>query len=373
MNVDEKKLLDLFMRLIRVDSTSLHERAMADFLITTCNDWNIKVVEDDAAAKVGGNSGNLIIRLSSDSNDAPPLALLAHTDTVRSTAQVKPNIEQGVIRSDGSTILGADNRGGVALILYVMQEIIERKLKHRSLEIVFTVAEELGMLGALALDYSQLKSREGYVFDCSAKPGSYVSESPTAYDFQVTCKGRPAHSAVAPEKGINAVLMSLDVMNSFPVGRLNQHTVANIGTIQGGTADNVVPDLVKITGEFRSFVPSEIDRLKMILQNACHSAGQKYGGVCDVEFKLSFKGYTFNSAMPMIRRLHAAMQKLNLVPNALVYSGGSDVNVVNANGILAVNVGIGASNPHSNDEQIAISDMAKGAALLLHLIEAEEA
>jgi len=373
MNVDEKKLLDLFMRLIRVDSTSLHERAMADFLIAMCNDWNINVIEDDAAAKVGGNSGNLIIRLPSDSTGAPPLALLAHMDTVRSTAQVKPIIEQGVIRSDGSTILGADNRAGVAVILYVMQEILERKLKHRSLEIVFTVAEELGMLGALALDYRQLAAREGYVFDCSAKPGSYVSESPTANDFQVTCKGRPAHSAVAPEKGINAVSMALEVMNAFPVGRLNQNTVANMGTIHGGTADNVVPDQVKITGEFRSFLPAEIDRLKMILNNACQAASKKIGGACDVEFKLSFEGYRFNSSVPVILRLHAAMERLNLVPHAMIYSGGSDVNVVNANGIQAVNVGIGASNPHSNDEQIAISDMVKGAALLLHLIEAEEA
>ena len=156
MKIDEQKLLELFLQLVRIDSISLHERAMANFLLNKFRGWNFDVTEDDAAAKIGGNSGNLIIRLNSDSNHSTPLMLLAHLDTVRSTAQVKPVIKDGIIRSDGSTILGADNRGGVALILYVITEIIEKKLKHRNLEIVFTVAEELGMRGALELDFSRL-------------------------------------------------------------------------------------------------------------------------------------------------------------------------------------------------------------------------
>lgn len=373
MKIDEQKLLDLFLQLIRIDSVSLQERAMADFLINKFNSWNVKISEDDAAAKIGGNSGNLIIRLNSNSNHSSPLVLLAHTDTVRSTAQVSPILENGVIRSDGSTILGADNRSAVTLILYVITEIIEKKLKYRSLEIVFTVAEELGMLGALALDFSQLVAKEGYIFDCSAKPGSYVGVSPTAYDFRVECQGRPAHSAVAPEKGINAISMAMEIMNQFPVGRINKQTVANIGTIHGGTADNVVPDQVSITGEFRSFSSSEIDRIKTNLENSCCSVSQKYGGKCEVSFRLAFEGYKFEPHIPVIKRLHQAMQQLNLVADAMVYSGGSDVNVLNANGIKAVNVGIGASNPHSNEEQIALADMVKGAELLLRLVEVEEA
>lgn len=373
MKVDEGKLLELFLQLIKIDSTSLHERAMADFLIDKFKGWNIDAVEDDAATKIGGNAGNLMIRLNSNSNQSSPLVLLAHTDTVRSTAQVKPIIDNGVIRSDGTTILGADNRSAVALILYLISEIIDKKLKHRNLEIVFTVAEELGMLGALALDFSQLSAREGYIFDCSARPGSYVAESPTAFDFRVQCQGRPAHSAVAPEKGINAISMALEIMSQFPVGRINKDTVANIGTIHGGSADNVVPDQVNFTGEFRSFSPSEIDRMKNQLENSCRSVSQKFGGNCQVAFKIGFDGYKLEPTMPVIDRLHRAMEQLHLVPNPMVYSGGSDVNVLNANGIRAVNVGIGASNPHSNEEQIALADMVKGAELLFRLVEAEEA
>ncbi|RQW02746.1 M20/M25/M40 family metallo-hydrolase, partial [candidate division KSB1 bacterium] len=296
-----------------------------------------------------------------------------HTDTVRSTAKVKPIVENGVIRSDGTTILGADNRSAVALILYLVTEIIEKKLQHRSLEIVFTVAEELGMLGALALDFSQLNAKEGYIFDCSARPGSYVAVSPTAYDFRVECQGRPAHSAVAPEKGINAISMAMEIMNQFPVGRINKDTVANIGTVHGGSADNVVPDQVNFTGEFRSFSPSEIERIKTNLETSCRSVSKKYGGKCQVSFKPGFEGYKFEPEMPVIDRLHRAMEQLHLVPDPMVYPGGSDVNVLNANGIKAVNVGIGASNPHSNEEQIALADMVKGAELLFRLVEVEEA
>ncbi len=373
MRVDDQRLLDLFLELIKIDSVSLHERAMMDFLIHKFQDWHLQVIEDKAGERIGGDAGNLIVRIPSQSNGASPLLLLAHTDTVRSTAGVRPIIDNGVIRSDGSTILGADNRSGVALVLYVITEIMERNLKHCGLEVVFTVAEELGMLGALALDFSQLQAREGYVFDCSARPGSYVAESPTAYDFRIECHGRASHSAVAPEKGINAISMALEIMSQFPVGRINQQTVANIGTVRGGTADNVVPDQVVFTGEFRSFSPAEIERLKASLSASCSSVERKYGGHCEVAFKLGFEGYKFHSETPVVQRLHRAMRELQLVPNPMVYSGGSDVNVFNANGIAAVNVGIGASNPHSNQEQIALADMVKGVEMVMRLIEAEEA
>lgn len=373
MRIDDQKLLELFFQLIKIDSVSLHERAMADFLIHKFKSWKIEVQEDHAGTRIGGNSGNLLIRLDSNATNSAPLALLAHTDTVRSTAKIKPIIDNGIIRSDGTTILGADNRSGVALILYLLTEIIEKRMKHRSLEIVFTVAEELGMLGALALDFSRLTAREGYVFDCSGKPGSYVAESPTAFDFRVQCQGRAAHSAVSPEKGINAISMALEIMHGFPVGRINKDTVANIGTIHGGSADNVVPDQVNFTGEFRSFSPSEIERIKASLESASQAVSQKYGGKCELAFAIGFEGYKFESDAPVIGRLHQALKHLDLVPDPMVYSGGSDVNVLNAHGIRAVNVGIGASNPHSNEEQIALADLAKGAELLFQLVEAEEA
>ncbi len=369
--MNQQKLIDLFLQLVRIDGVSLHERAVADFIKQELADLRIPFREDDAAAKVKGNSGNLIARMVSDGDRRPPLLLLAHMDTVKSTANLQPRFEDGVMRSDGNTILGVDNRAGVALILYILTEITQRKLKHRNLEIIFTVGEELGMLGALALDFAQLQAQEGFVFDCTAHPGGYVTSTPTAIDFRVHCKGRPAHSAVAPEKGINALSMAMQVINSFPVGRVNEHTVANIGTIHGGSADNVVPDEVTITGEFRSFQETEIRRIRAALEASCLAVSKKWGGQCEPVFKNSFYGFHFEPTMPSVKRLHDVFHKSGVRPQPMVYYGGSDANVFNANGIKVINIGIGAQNPHANDEHIAIADLTKGTEILLHLIEAE--
>jgi tripeptide aminopeptidase len=364
-------LVELFLQLVKIDAVSLQERPVADFIKRKFQQWPIDVFEDQAGQQLGGQCGNLIIRLPENGRSEPPLLLLAHMDTVHSTAGVQVQEQDGVLRSDGRTILGVDNRAGLALILHLVQEIMEKNLPHPPLEIVFTVAEELGMLGALALDTSQLSARQGFVFDCTAVPGGYVASTPTAYDFKIQFQGRPAHSAVAPEKGINALTMALEMMNGFPVGRINEHTVANIGTVHGGSADNVVPDVINVTGEFRSFRDEEIARLQQQVQHLCRTSAEKYGGQCEPSFILSFQGFHFSSDMPLVSRLHRAYDKVGVAPDPLVYYGGSDANVFNGRGIQVINTGIGANNPHSHEEHISIADFNKGYEVLLHLIDME--
>lgn len=368
----QQEFLDLFLQLIRIDGVSLQERQVADYIIGKFNQWHIPVQEDGAAAQLQGTAGNLIVRIPGNDREERSLLLLAHMDTVASTAAVHPVIENDVIRSDGSTILGVDNRAGVALILHMVGEILEKQINHRSLEIVFTVAEELGMLGALALDFSRLQARQGYVFDCTAVPGGYVASTPTAYDFKIDFKGRPAHSAVAPEKGINALAMALHVMNAFPVGRVNANTVANIGTIHGGSADNVVPDHVAMTGEFRCFNTRDVDLIREDLQASCYQAAKQWGGACEPVFTLSFQGFQFFEQMPLVRRLCAAYGVCGVSPNPLVYYGGSDANIFNARGIEVINVGIGAQNPHAKEEHIDLKDVCKAQQVLMQLIKADD-
>ncbi len=369
--MDQQKLLNLFLELVKIDAVSLQERPVADYISRRVGALGIEVFEDQAGQKVQGNAGNLIIRLPGAVPDDEPLLLLAHMDTVSSTAGLKPVLDNGILRSDGNTILGVDNRAGVALILYVIQELLERKINHRSLEIVFTVGEELGMLGAMALDFARLKARQGFVFDCTAVPGGYVASTPTAYDFKIQFTGRPAHSAVAPEKGINALSMAAQVMSGFPVGRVSEHSVANFGTIHGGSADNVVPDQVALTGEIRSFHTDEITAMQESLLSLCGAASAKWGGTCTPAFYLSFQGFQFTPEMPLVQRLHRAFQHAGVAPQPLVYYGGSDANVFNQHGVHIINTGIGANNPHSRDEHIRLGDMVKGYEILMRLIEAE--
>lgn len=368
--VDQKKLIDLFLELVKIDGISLQERHVADFVYERLSALAVTCSEDDAARKINGNSGNLIIRLGASRNGQRPLLLAAHLDTVRSTAQVQPIVENGIIKSDGKTILGADNRAGVAVLLYLIETLVSQNLKHRPLEVVFTVAEELGMYGARALDFSILKAREGYILDCSRDVGYYVATTPTAVDFKLEFQGRAAHSGIAPEKGINALSMAVDLLAQFPVGRIDQDTVANVGMIHGGGATNVVPEWISAQGEIRSFNDAKIADLQKLLEANAAAVAQKYRGKINIEWQPGFQGFKLKQKDHAVQVLETALQEMGYLPEGLVYYGGSDANVYNAQDITAVNIGIGASNPHSNEEYISVKNLNATASLMLKLVEA---
>ncbi len=370
MTIDRDKIINDFLELVQIDAVSKQERAIADYIIKKCNSWSLAAFEDDAAKKIGGNCGNIIIHVppadGKQSNN--PLLLMAHLDTVKSTRDLKPVVENGMIRSSGDTILGADDRAGVAVILYLVEQFVTNKTKHRGLEIIFSVGEEMGMLGANQLDFSKLAAREGYILDCSREPGCYVAKTPTAVDIQIDIIGRAAHSAVNPEKGINAISMAADVLKNFDVGRIDENTVANIGTINGGSAINIVPDNIRLTGEIRSFNSKTITTLQQQLNEECEKVTKKYGGEINVSFTTGFEGFELDLDQPAVKRLELTMQQMDLKPEPLVYYGGSDANVVNKNGITAVNLGVGVNNPHSNDENIAVSNLVSIAHLTKELV-----
>lgn len=371
MMVNQNKLIDLFLSLVQIDAVSLNERPVADFIIQKLSQLGIDVKEDEAGGKINGNCGNLIVRLSNGKDDDNSILCMAHLDTVKSTENLKPVVNNGIIQSDGNTILGADDRAGVAVILYILEEITSNKRSHRNVEVVFSVAEEIGMRGTMSLDFSTLRSKEGYILDCSRKPGCFVAQTPTAVDLKVEFHGRGAHSAVNPEAGINAISMAMEALSQFPVGRVDEHTVANIGMIHGGQAINIVPDHVVCEGECRSFDKAKIDAVKKDFEFTCKSVAEKYGGTINPSFKTGFVGFNLERDLPVIRRLESGLRSIGLEPDPLVYYGGSDANVLNRNGITAVNIGIGVNNPHSHQESIGIKDLIKTAQLMMQVLEVQ--
>ncbi len=373
MKVDQERLIQLFLELVEIDGVSLKEKRVANAIKERLSQNGLSFYEDDAASKINGNCGNLIIQYFNDSAKDDSILLLAHLDTVQSTANLKAIVENGVIRSDGSTILGGDDRTGVAIILYVIEDIARRKLRHRNFEVVFSVAEELGMYGTLALDFSKLHSHSGYIFDCSREAGCYVATTPTAIDFQIDFYGKAAHSGVAPEKGINALSMAIELTRKIPVGRVDEQTVANVGTINGGAAINVVPDNVRITGEIRSFSRTKIDSICENIQKDAATISKNYGAQIDVNFTTGFEGFHLDNNQRIIYELEKNMNALSLKPGPLRYYGGSDANVLNANGITAVNIGVGVNNPHSRNEFVVIDDFVNVTKLLMRLLEVEDA
>jgi tripeptide aminopeptidase len=293
---------------------------------------------------------------------------MAHLDTVSSTRSINPVLKSGLITSDGTTILGADDRAGVAVILHVLETLAALNGRHRSVQVVFSVAEELGMFGSSRLNSGLLKAREGYILDCSRPVGCYVARTPTAVDIQFEFTGKASHSGVAIENGINAISMALEVLADFPVGRVDPDTTANIGTIQGGTAVNVVPEKVTAKGEIRSFNPDRIEALKERLQKKSKVVAEKYRGKAKIDFTVGFKGFHLKPDLPVIKRLESVCQRLDISTDPLVYYGGSDANVMNGMGIQAVNLGIGVKNPHSKNEQIAMKDLVSITEVVTQLI-----
>lgn len=367
--IDQERLVRTFLELVQINALSRQERPVADYIIQKLEAWGLPYVEDTAGDQIDGNCGNLIVTVNGAG--PPQFFMCAHMDTVRPTAALKPRIADGVIRSDGTTILGADNRGGDTVLLYLLEEAARGRIPHQSFEVIFTVAEEIGLEGAAHLDWAHVHSNMGYIFDSSRPPGEYIAETPSAVGLTIDFKGKPAHAGVSPEKGINALRMATQVLQEFPVGHVDSETVANIGIIRGGDATNVVPAHVHVEGEIRSLRESTIAELLENLQASLERAALEIGGAYQLHHDTHFKGFRIPKDHKLIHRLQIKMRQVGLEPSPLVYSGGSDANVFNAIGKTAINLGVGQQNPHANDECILIEDLIKTTELALALVEPE--
>lgn len=365
--VNRERLINNFKTLSAIDGIHGNEIHIANELITQLTQIGLEVKMDDAGKSFGGNSGNLIASLPGNV-DAIPIFLCAHMDTILPTANLKHNISDGLIKSDGTTILGADNRAGIAIILEILNVIKENSIPHGKIEILFTVCEEAGMFGAKNISHLNLESKFGYIFDCQASPGSYIVEAPSAVRFNLFVNGREAHAAVSPEKGIHAIQIASKGVAKLQIGRWADTGMLNIGTIKGGTAINVVPKIVEITGEIRNADEDELKLQKQHVINAFNSAAEEFGGTVDIKFIEKYGGYKFPEIEPMIQLAKKAIVDTGLKPIAIKYPGGSDANIFNNNGIPALNLGIGMKNAHSVNEMISIDDLVKTTEIGLNLI-----
>ena len=364
-------LASLFLRLAGIEGTSLDERNIANEVAALLTQAGIRVVEDDSNGTFGGTTGNLLCFPPSYRSDQPALMLTAHLDTVKSTAQLKPVVDATSIRSDGTTILGADNRVGLSVLVHLLKSVARENAPQTNFFVVFTVGEETGLFGAGSIDLSHHKVSSAYVFDCSKRPGVYIRDSVGLYAFEAEFIGKTAHSGVAPEKGISAIQLASVAIAGLKLGRIDADTTANIGKIQGGEAINSIPEKVTIEGEVRSFTPQRIrEQLNVIEQSLRASVD----GTGKLTFKSQsdFEPYMLATDAPMILGLERAMRTVGLNPQPIRYTGGSDANKYNAKGIPAVNLGIGAQNPHSYEEFVLIEDLVKTYELARALISTRD-
>jgi tripeptide aminopeptidase len=356
--IDRERLVACFMELAGIASPSGREQAATERVMAWLGALGV-AVERDAI-------GNVFARLE---GQGEPLLLNAHLDTVAPAADVQPVLADGIIRSDGRTVLGADDKSGVAIILEVVRTTLEKGLPLPPLDLLFTVQEETGLRGARAFDLSRLQAREGIGLDGGGPKGTVVLAAPSQDSLAVVVHGVAAHAGAEPEKGINAIRVAAEAISTMPLGRIDEETTANIGIISGGQATNIVCDRVKVRGEARSRAPAKLAAQTQAMVAAFEEAAARHGTTVDVQVDRAYNAYSLTPEEPVVRLLAAGAARVGLEPQYVASGGGSDSNVFNAAGIRITNISTGMQEVHTVREQIAVVDMVRCAEWVLACLQ----
>lgn len=362
--MNSSRLLEIFLEVIKINALSGKEKPLADYIFSFLTNLNFSVEFDNAAEHTNGNTNNIICKVGNGGD----FLFSSHMDTARPTESVKPIITDDRITSSGDTVLGVDNRVGVAVMLYVLEKIKKENLQVKDFTVVFTTCEETTLFGSKYLGVNG-SIRKGFVFDSGNRPGDFIYSACGAIGFTLKIFGKASHSGISPEKGINAILLASKVIANLPLGRIDDETTMNIGTINGGSAVNVVPELVELVGEVRSFNLDKAEKYFHEMVRLFKEEAEKVKGKIEYTYFWDFKPYTIEKEEDVYKEIETAIKNVGLIPNPKVSLGGSDANSLNERGIKSVNIGIGAQNPHSNEEFVLIEDLNKTAEIAFELIK----
>ncbi len=364
---NNSRLLDTFLSLVKIDGISRLERQVADYLISYFQKLGIAVTEDSTAGKIDGNAGNLYLKLPGNIS-SKPLLFLAHMDTITSTADLKTVLTADRVRSDGQTILGADNRAGICLMCELVRYLIKNNIGHGPIEMIFSVAEEIGLYGIKNFGFSKIESKSAFVLDACDRTGIIVTRAPGRDNIAVNVQGKSAHAGADPEKGVNAIAIAARAISTIKQGRIDSETTLNIGKIRGGQATNIVPEHVALEGEIRSFNKTKLNRQREKINQKFQRAAGEFGGKADIQHELSFETYNLRkNAQPVVLSVEAA-ETIRLDYKITQSGGGSDANVLNKQGIASVGLGVGAGNAHSTEEYLSLPDFYQAFDWLLQIV-----
>ena len=358
----DERLKQIFEELTSIDATSGNEAPVAEYIRAFAERLGLEFSIDGAATLSSGNSGNAIVKIKGGGS----YFLASHMDTPRSIKGLKRVYLQDRITSDGTTPLGVDDRGGLSSILYALEKAVaEGNIKPCTL--VFTVCEETTLAGS-TFYIPEAGIRYGFIFDSYMSPPAFVSETCGLLEFDFIFNGRSSHSGIAPEKGISAIQVACEAITKFPYGKLGEKETGNIGKIQGGSATNVVCDQVKISGEIRSGNLKEgqrrFDKIVEEFEQVC----SKYGATLEYSSAWDFTPYHIHPEDEPYRHFDKVVREMGLEPLPMKSMGGSDANAMNKKGVKCINLGVGAQNPHGNDEFILYEDFTRAAQIAYGLM-----
>ncbi|MEC2075452.1 tripeptidase T [Metabacillus fastidiosus] len=367
--INKERLLEEFLQLVQIDSETKHEAEIAQVLKKKFTELGLHVYEDDTTGITGHGAGNLICTLEGTKEDADPIYFTSHMDTVVPGKKVKPSIKDGYIVTDGTTILGADDKTGLSAMFEAIKVIKENNLLHGKVEFIITVGEESGLVGAKALDPKLMTAKYGYALDSDGEVGNIIVAAPTQAKVNAKIVGKTAHAGVAPEKGVSAITMAAKAIAKMPLGRIDSETTANIGRFEGGTQTNIVCDLVYIFAEARSLVPEKMEKQVQKMKEAFESTAKEMGGSAEVEVEIMYPGFKFGEGDHVVEIAKRAAKKIGRSSELLTSGGGSDANVIAGNGIPTVNLAVGYEDIHTTNEKMPIEELVKTAEMVVAIVQ----
>ena len=373
--INRQRLSEEFARLAAISSPSGREGEISRYLAERFLRLGAQVRFDEAGPAAGSESGNLIASFPGR-REGEPLMLSAHMDTVEPADGVKPLLRDGVFTSAGDTVLGADDKAGIAEIIEALEVVREQEIEHPPLEVIITVCEEVGLMGAKQLDPSHIAARRGYALDTSGVD-LLIHRAPCANKLRFEITGRESHAGIAPEKGVSAIEVAARAIAAMRLGRVDEETTANIGTIRGGQATNIVAKKVIIEGEARSHDREKLARQSEHMVACFHEAaresarkidGERVEAQVEVEVLSDYPLMDVPRNAPVITLAEKAAARLGRRMEVRAAGGGSDANIFNGHGIETVILGTGMTRVHSVEESVSVEDMVRVSELLVEII-----
>ena len=367
--VNAQRLLDEFFELVQIDSETKHEEGIVTVLKEKMENFGFTVVEDDSKEVTGHGAGNLIATLKGTVEGVDPIYFTCHMDTVVPGKGIKPELrDDGYIYSDGTTILGADDKAGIAALFEMARVLKEEGIPHGDIQFIITAGEESGLVGAKAMDPSLLKAKYGYAVDSDGKVGGIVTAAPYQAKLWTKIHGKTAHAGVAPEKGVSAINIAAKSIAAMNLGRIDSETTANIGRFEGGQATNIVCDEVHILAEARSIRSDKLEKQTAHMVETFEKTALAMGGKAETEVKVMYPGFSFGEDTEVVQTAMEAIRNVGREPDLMTSGGGSDGNVFNGAGIPTVTLSVGYEEIHTKNERMPVEELNKLTELLIEIV-----
>lgn len=371
--INEKRMLDTFLKLVRIDSESYREANIQKTLAAELKKLGCAVYVDKAGKKIGSDAQGNIIASFKGNTAAKPFLFSSHMDTVQPGKGVKPSVKNGRVVTDGSTVLGGDDKAGIAIILEILQTLKEQKIPHAPIQVIFTLNEENGMGGAKNLDYSKIKGRDGLILD-NESVDELLVQGPEVCDFNVKIKGVAAHAGVCPEKGVSALEVAAKALSMMRLGRIDKDTVCNFGVVEGGKVTNAVMPLLELKGEVRSLYSKKLQKQVKHMKDCFARAAKDFAKRVDgktikpqitIETPRRYGALNVPKTAPAVKLALAAAKKHGVKLKAVASGGGCDANVMSSHGLCMPNLGLGVQKCHTTDEYLDLKEFCAAANIAL--------